>query len=219
MEEREPEVEEARRDRLAIHEDVPLGQVPAARAHDQRRRLLAERVRLLRGLEADRPAHGVAQVRLALDDVRPRRRARVLEVGHEDACAGVQRVDHHLPVDRAGDLAAPVAEVGRRGRDRPVGLAHLPRLLEEVRPAATRAPPLEELRARGLELMLEALDERERLGREDGRVGGRRDGTHANCASSVEPVRARVELSPPETACATRSKYPAPTSRWWRVAV
>jgi hypothetical protein len=27
-----------------------------------------------------------------------------------------------------------------------------------------------------------------------------------NCASSVEPLSASVELSPPETACATRSK-------------
>ena len=41
----------------------------------------------------------------------------------------------------------------------------------------------------------------------------------ANCACSVEPSSASVELSPPETACATRSNQPAPTSRWCRVAV
>ena len=40
-----------------------------------------------------------------------------------------------------------------------------------------------------------------------------------NCASSVEPLSASVELSPPLTASATRSNQPAPTSRWWRVAV
>ena len=40
-----------------------------------------------------------------------------------------------------------------------------------------------------------------------------------NCCSSVEPVRARVDETPPETASMTLSKYPAPTSRWWRVAV
>ena len=40
-----------------------------------------------------------------------------------------------------------------------------------------------------------------------------------NCSSSVEPVSARVELSPPEAAVASWSNHPAPTSRWWRVAV
>src|SRR5919197_2861733 len=136
---------------------MALREVPAARPDDQRRRLLAERVRLLRGLEPDRPAHRVAEVRLALDDVRPGRRARILEVGHEDARARVQRVDHHLPVDRPRDLAAPVAEVGRRGRDRPVGLAYVPGLLEEVRPAAALAPQLEELLPLRAELALEKL--------------------------------------------------------------
>ena len=41
----------------------------------------------------------------------------------------------------------------------------------------------------------------------------------SNCASSVEPLSASVEDSPPEIVCATASKYPAPTSRWCRVAV
>jgi hypothetical protein len=40
----------------------------------------------------------------------------------------------------------------------------------------------------------------------------------SNCASSVDPLSASVSLSG-DTACVTRSKYPAPTSRWWRVAV
>ena len=40
-----------------------------------------------------------------------------------------------------------------------------------------------------------------------------------NWSSSVEPVSASVELSPLDAACASRSNQPAPTSRWWRVAV
>ena len=38
---------------------------------------------------------------MSADDVLPRRRVRVLEVGHEDAGAGVECVDHHLAVGEA----------------------------------------------------------------------------------------------------------------------
>ena len=64
---------------------------------------------------------------LPADDVRPGRRQRVLEVGHEHPGARVERVDHHLRLGRAGDLDPPVVEVGaaparpssrRRGRRR-----------------------------------------------------------------------------------------------------
>ena len=41
----------------------------------------------------------------------------------------------------------------------------------------------------------------------------------SNCASSVEPLSASVELAPPDTACAISSNQPAPTSRWCLVAV
>jgi hypothetical protein len=58
---------------------------------------------------------------------------------------------------------------------------------------------------------VEALDEGERLLR-------KRIDVYANCPSSVEPRSASVDESF-ETACITWSKYPAPTSRWWRVAV
>src|ERR1700722_9231192 len=40
-----------------------------------------------------------------------------------------------------------------------------------------------------------------------------------NCAASVLPDSAVVDDCPPDTAVATASKYPTPTSRWWRVAV
>ena len=114
VEEREPEVEQRGRDGLAVDEHVALGQVPAARAHDERRDLVVQAVALAVLVELDRPADGVVQVALPVDDVRPGGRVGVLEVGHEDARARVERVDHHLAVDRAGDLDAAVA-AGRRG--------------------------------------------------------------------------------------------------------
>ena len=69
----------------------------------------------------------------------------------------------------------------------------------------------------GTEPPLEVGQERDRLRRED--VVRPHASDSSNCCSSVEPVSARVEDAPPETTCITSSKYPAPTSRWWRVAV
>ena len=52
----------------------------------------------------------IASIRLTWPPtwLRPRRGVGVLEVGHEAARAGVERVDHELAVGRAGDLDAPV---------------------------------------------------------------------------------------------------------------
>ena len=110
---------------------------------------------------------------LPVDDVRPRRRVRVLEVGHEDARAGVERVDHHLPVDRAGDLDAALAQVRRRLGHAPVAVADLARLGQEVGQlaGASRCPALgargEQLAPPRAELALQQGDELERFGRED----------------------------------------------------
>ena len=62
-------------------------------------------------------ADRVAQVDLALDQVLPGRRVGVLEVGHEDLGAGVERVDDHLAVDRAGDLDPAILQIGGNRRD------------------------------------------------------------------------------------------------------
>ena len=123
------EVEEPRRDVLAVDLDVALLQVPAARTDEEHGDLVVQRVALLALLERDRPLDRVREVLLAADDVLPGRRVRVLEVGHVDPSAGVEGVDDHLPIARrAGDLDAAVLEVGRDGRDTPVAFANLERV-------------------------------------------------------------------------------------------
>ena len=97
-------------------------QMPAARAHDQHRRLVGELIALLRlGIgEAELAGPAVLQVDLAFDVVRPGRRVGVLEIRHEDVGAGIERVDDHLAVDRPGDLHAAVSQIVRDRRDAPV---------------------------------------------------------------------------------------------------
>ena len=102
--------------------------------------------------------------------VRPGRRVRVLEVGHEDVRAGVERVDHHLALDRAGDLDAAVAQVAGASAHRQSDSRTSRVSCEEVRQLAraqasgalvTRG---EELLAAGIQLAVEAGNERDRLG-------------------------------------------------------
>ena len=114
----QPEVDQRPGRRPRRRRGVLLGQMPAAGANDEHGRFLVQPVRLLSDVERDRAAHRVEAVRLPLDHVRPGRRARVLEIGHEHPRARVQRVDHHLPLDRAGDLAAPVQQSAGTGSTR-----------------------------------------------------------------------------------------------------
>ena len=126
VEEDEPEVEQAGRDGGAIDQHVRLVQVPAARPDHQRGELgLVQGVGLLIGLEGQPAAHGLGDRPLAGDHVLPGGGEGVLEVAHEDPGARVERVDHHLRLDRPGDLDPPVVQVraarapranpGRRG--------------------------------------------------------------------------------------------------------
>ncbi len=104
--------------------------------------LFVELVLLGAAIERNRPPHGVAEIELPFDAVRPGRGVRVFEVGHEDVRAGVERVDDHLPIDGAGDLDAAIEQVGRNRRDRPVALADLARLGEEIGKLAGIEPRL-----------------------------------------------------------------------------
>ena len=139
----QPEVDEGAHCRPAVHHEMPLVEVPAARAHNDGGEPLvgAQLVALPLGRrEAERPADRVAQVDLAADDVAPVRRARVLEVGEPDSRPGVERVDRHLAVRRPGHLDAAIDEVRRRRRHHPLAVADVRRLGEEVEPPG-RAPP------------------------------------------------------------------------------
>ncbi len=167
------EIEQRRRDGSAVDEQVALVEMPAAGADEQRRGPVVQPVRLVGRLERKRSANGAVDVALPVDDVRPGRRAGVLEVGHEDAGARVERVDHHLPLDRTGDLTAPVAQVGRRRRDPPFAVADRPGLGQKAGARPGRelglalVPPSEQLEPRRVELAVEAGDELDRLWREN----------------------------------------------------
>ncbi len=191
------EVEQPRRDVLAVDLDVALLQVPATRTNEQHRDLVVQRVALLALLERDRAVDRVREVLLPADDVLPGRRVRVLEVGHVDARARVEGVDDHLAVaGRSRDLDAAVLQVVRDGRDPPVALADRARRLEEVRELARRDPLLalrpreQELLPPTGELALQRDDEVERLRSEDARLvgcgddGARDGGQHYTAASN-----------------------------------
>ena len=115
--------------RAVDHGDVLLGQVPPARAHDDRGSALGgDAVLLALGArEAQLPADRVEQRELAPDDVAPRGGGGILLVGQPYPRAGVQRVDRHLRVGRARDLDAAVLEAR-------AGAGHAPRrVLADVR--------------------------------------------------------------------------------------
>ena len=107
-----------------------------------------------------------------------RRRVGVLEIRHEDAGAGVERVDDHLAIHGTGDLDAPVDDVGLHGRARPVGVADRLRFRQEFRKPAgvelglARRAAREELGATAAEGALQTGREGDRLRREDLRVIG-----------------------------------------------
>ena len=147
-----------------------------------------ERVGLLIGLEGERAPHRPRHRPWPVDDVRPGGGEGVLEVGHEDRCAGVERVDHHLRLGRAGDLDATVVEVGRCRGNAPFGSTTLDRVRQEVGHLAAvdaslaRRAIREQASAFGIEMAMQLLDERDGAGGEDvvemRDVGAGDDGGH-----------------------------------------
>ena len=61
-------------------------------------------------LEIHAAVDSVAQVDLAIKVVSPRRRVRVLKVGHIGVGTRIKGIDDHLTVDRASDLNATVTK-------------------------------------------------------------------------------------------------------------
>ena len=165
----------------AVDLDVTLDKVPATRPHDEGREVVAEAVFLaLRRAKRERAPNGVLERRLAADDVRPRGRERVLEIGHEHLGAAVESVDRHLGLGRAGDLDAPIVQVRRCRRHLPLGCANVgclrkePQALAACEPRGAIAPRGQDLLPPRLKLAMPA-----------------RPGSRAPAASARAPSPAR----------------------------
>ena len=165
VEDEEPEVEEGARDRSAIDRHVSLRQVPASRPDEERRDLIVQAIGLSFGArELEPPADGIDEVDLTQDDVGPGRRQGILEIRHEDRGAGVQGVDHHLPLDRPRDLDPALLQVLRSRRDCPGACAHALRLRQKpghrasVELPLTLPPPRQKTLAGGLQPAVQRLE-------------------------------------------------------------
>src|ERR1700733_9416785 len=147
-----------------------LVEVPPARADQQRRDVIVERVLASVGaLVGDRPIDRVDQVGLAGDLVAPGGGVRVLEVGHESTCPRVERVDDQLAVGRARDLDPAIGIVRAWRGDAPLARAHLRRFGQEVERAPV-AQDLVALAARREQLAATVLESSIELGQEVDRV-------------------------------------------------
>ena len=191
-------------------------------------RLLVQAVLLLAGVELDRAVERVRQVDLALDAVLPGRRVRVLEVGHEHLRARVERVDHHLPVDRAGDLDAAVLQLGRDRRDAPVALADVLRLGQEVgqlavaQPLRPLVPRVEQLAPPRAEPALELGEELDCVVGEDALGAGRHAETLDRLALDDDELvrrrrsRSRLSLPSGKRTSSSETFVAAPSPKWAR---
>src|SRR5579864_1141779 len=146
MEEIETEIKERTGNRRAIYQKMPFIQMPATWTNQQSRHFGIQGVLFaLRTHIADCALHGIAEIRLPLQIVLPRRRIRILEVRHENIRAGIERVDDHLAIHGPCDFHAPVEQILWNRRDRPLGLADMGRLGKEVRQLASIDLPLANL--------------------------------------------------------------------------
>jgi hypothetical protein len=210
VKQKEPEIEQRRRHGLFVDEKMPFAEVQPARPHDERRRLRIERVRLaVDGVDVvDRPRHGINQIALTGNDVRPCRRGRILEVRHEHLCARIERVDDHLAVHGAGNLDAAVAQIARGRRRVPQASADVGGVDEEVQPLTSveaglsRASSGEQMVQRQRETVDQHADKRGGGGRQhpfdavdDGRAGPdvpEMQRGHGGCQGHTVRQRARV---------------------------
>jgi hypothetical protein len=127
----------------SVHQDMGLIEVPSSWPDHEGGRRLAEPVALsLRAVVGQRVTHGSHTVELPVHDVRPWRRECIFEIGHEDLRSGIERVDHHLAVDRPSDLYSSVVEVSWGGADCPLGRSDRRGVREEIRALAFIEAPL-----------------------------------------------------------------------------
>lgn len=137
VQEIEGEVEQAAGNGGTIKGDVLLRQMQTAHPADEHGRVGIQGIGLpLRALVGNGAVDRIAQVDLALDHLVPGRGQGVLEVGHEDLDVGVEGIDHHFALDRAGDLHTAVLQIGGDAAHRPVTIANMGGLWQEVRQLA-----------------------------------------------------------------------------------
>src|SRR5438093_8192328 len=174
VEEVEPEIHQAPGDWYAVDDHVLLRQVPTAGPNQKDGGLPVQAVSLSFGTrELQGPPHRVEQVHLALDDLPPRGRVRVLEIGHEHLGARVQGIDHHLPIGRPGDLDPSIVQVRGKRSNLPRPLTDRGRLRKEVEHVAAIDPNLalcaamQEILTRPIEVSMQVREEREGFAGED----------------------------------------------------
>ena len=93
----------------------------AAHASDQYRRVRFQLVDFAGFIGVGNGAvNCIVQVDLAVDDFVPAWRQRVFEVRHEHFYVGIKRIDHHLALNRPGDLDPAVTQILRNAADLPV---------------------------------------------------------------------------------------------------
>src|ERR1017187_5215486 len=158
VEKEQPKVEEGPGDGLPVNQEVLLVQVPTARTNQQGGQFLAKFVALaFRTLVRNGSADRVPKIVLALNIVIPGRRIRVLEIGHKNTGARVERIDDHFAIDGTGDFYAAIKEILGNGCHLPIALADAFGLGQEVgKPAAIEflldgSPPRQQLLAARLE--------------------------------------------------------------------
>ena len=159
-----------------------LIEMPAARAHDQHGALgfrFQRIVLAVGGGEFERAGDRALHRTLPFDHVGPRGRRRILEVRHVALRAGVERVDDHLGIDRAGDLDAAVGQRGGDRGDAPVAGADIGGVGAEVRQRASietglaGGAGLEAHLALAVKAAMQAQQEGLRLRGQDGILPGR----------------------------------------------
>jgi len=194
-----------------------LGQVPAAGAdHDGGQVFGGTEFVVLAfgGGEVDPAFQGVREVQLALDDVVPGRGGGVFHVSEPDLGAGVQRVDGHLLIHRAGDFDAAVFQAGGRGSDAPLGIVADPRGLEEeprVLALANLGAPvtagLHQLLKAGRRCLVQPGHESQRIRSQDlalarDRPGGQRDAVDREAVSEAVHFKSLLREASVRRRCA-----------------
>ena len=115
------EIEQAAGNGFITPQHVFFRQMQAAHASDQYRRVRFQLVDFAGFIGVGNGAvNCIVQVDLAVDDFVPAWRQRVFEVRHEHFYVGIKRIDHHLALNRPGDLDPAVTQILRNAADLPV---------------------------------------------------------------------------------------------------